>query len=107
MLPTHVSQLSVAVAISLSSWYQEVLIQNVPHHFQITLLPAVGSLIILANCGGQLTQLFRTLESFLQLSVAIATSSSSWYHSQPSSPLNRSQSVSESVSQLVSDKGKQ
>ena len=30
--------------------------------------------------------------------VAIATSSSSWYHSQPSSPLNRSQSVSQWVS---------
>ena len=36
--------------------------------------------------------------------MAIATSSSSWYHSQPSTPLNRSQSVSESVSESVSDK---
>ena len=39
-----------------------------------------------------------------QLPVAVATSSSSWYHSQPSSPLNRSQWVSQWVSELVTDK---
>ena len=68
--------------------------KNVPHHFQIALLPAVESLITFASCGGHLTQLFSTLEIFAQLSVAVATSSSSWYHSQPLSLLNRSESVS-------------
>ena len=46
--------------ISISVNIQEVLIQNVPHHFQIALLPAVESLITLTNCGRQLTQLFWT-----------------------------------------------
>ena len=44
----------------------------------------------------QLTQLVST---FSQLSVAAAKTSSSWYHSKPSSLLNRSQWVSESVSE--------
>ena len=60
-------------------------------HFQIAIFPSVESLITLTSCDGHLSQLFSTLEIFSQLSVAAATSSSSWYHSQPLSPLNRSE----------------
>ena len=63
-----------------------------PTTFRLSaLLLSVGNLITFKSCGGQLTQLVST---FSQLSVAVATSSSSWYHSQPLSPLNRSQLVS-------------
>ena len=57
-LLSHVGWVGRLISISVNN--QEVLIQNVPHHFQIALLPAVESLITLTNCGGQLTQLFRT-----------------------------------------------
>ena len=47
---------------------------------------------------GQLTQLFSTQESISQLLVAFATSSCTCYHWQPSSPQNKSEWVSEWVS---------
>ena len=39
-----------------------------------------------------------------KLSVAVATSSSSWYHSQPSTPPNRSESVREWVTSLTNNR---
>ena len=74
-----------------------------PTTFRLSaLLLSVGNLITFKSCGGQLTQLVST---FSQLSVADAKTSSSWYHSKPSSLLNKL--VSESVSQSVSDKHSQ
>ena len=63
-----------------------------PTTFRLSaLLLSVENLITFTSCGGQLTQLVST---FSQLSVADAKTSSSWYHSYPSSLLNKS--VSES-----------
>ena len=63
--------------------------EKFPTTFRLSaLLISVESLITFTSCGGQLTQLVST---FSQLSVAAAKTSSSWYHSKPSSLLNRSQ----------------